>query len=93
MFDWFFLLFYYYFFQRYFDYFIIIFFKDILIILLLFFFKDILIILLLFCLFWFNRGYNMNDRLDFVLTVWLNEITTQMIGWNSFYQLLNEIMA
>jgi len=45
-----------YFIQRYFDYFIII-------------FQDILIILLLFCFFWFNRDYNVNDRLDFVLTV------------------------
>ena len=43
-------------------------FKDILIILLLFF-QYILTILLLFCLFWFNRGYSVNDRLDFVLTV------------------------
>ena len=32
-------------------------------------FKDILIILLLFYFFWFNRGYSVNDRLDFVLTV------------------------
>ena len=32
-------------------------------------FKDILIILLLFCLFWFNCGYSVKDRLDFVLTV------------------------
>jgi len=45
-----------YFIPRYFDYFIII-------------FQDILIILLLFCIFWFNRGYNVNDRLDFVLIV------------------------
>ena len=45
-----------YFIQRYFDYFIII-------------FQDILIILLLFYFFWFNRGYSVNDRLDFVLTV------------------------
>ena len=45
-----------YFIQRYFDYFIII-------------FQDILIILLLFCFFWFNRGYSVNDRLDFALTV------------------------
>jgi len=42
-----------YFIQRYFYYFIII-------------FQDIL---LLFFFFWFNRGYNVNDRLDFVLTV------------------------
>ena len=48
--------FFYYFIQRYFDYFIII-------------FQDILIILLLFYFFWFNRGYSVNDRLDFVLTV------------------------
>ena len=47
--------------------FLIILFKDILIILL--FFQDILIILLLFCPFWFNRGYSVNDRLDYVLTV------------------------
>ena len=45
-----------YFIQRYFDYFIII-------------FQDILIILLLFYFFWFNRGYSVNDRLDFVLKV------------------------
>ena len=32
-------------------------------------FQDILIILLLFCFFWFNRGYSVNDRLDFVLTM------------------------
>jgi len=32
-------------------------------------FKDILIILLLFCFFWFNQGYSMNDRLNFILTV------------------------
>jgi len=32
-------------------------------------FKDILIILLLFCLFLFNRGYSVNDRLDFILTM------------------------
>jgi len=32
-------------------------------------FKDILIILLLFCFFWFNRDYNVNDQLDFTLTV------------------------
>jgi len=32
-------------------------------------FKDILIILLLFFFFWFNRGYSVNDWLDFVLTV------------------------
>jgi len=48
--------------------FLIILFKDILIILLLFF-QDILIILSLFFFFWFNRGYNVNDRLDFALTV------------------------
>ena len=48
--------FYYYFIQRYFDYFIII-------------FQDILIILLLFYFFWFNRGYSVNDLLDFVLKV------------------------
>ena len=34
-----------------------------------YYFQDILIILLLFCLFWFNRGYSVNDRLDFALTV------------------------
>jgi len=45
-----------YFIQRYFDYFIII-------------FQDILIILLLFSFFLFNRGYSVNDRLDFILTV------------------------
>ena len=45
-----------YFIQRYFDYFIII-------------FQDILIILLLFYFFWFNRGYSVNDRLDFILKV------------------------
>jgi len=28
-----------------------------------------MIILLLFCLFWFNRGYSVNNRLDFVLIV------------------------
>jgi len=51
----------------FFDYFII-FFQDILIILLLFFPKyfDYFIIILLF---WFNRGYSMNDWLDFVLIV------------------------
>ena len=49
-------------------FFFIMFFKDILIILLLFF-QDILIILLLFWLFWFNRGYSVNDRLYFSLTV------------------------
>ena len=32
-------------------------------------FQDILIILLLFYFFWFNRGYSVNDQLDFVLTV------------------------
>jgi len=47
--------FFYYFIQRYFDYFIII-------------FQDILIILLLLCFFWFNRGYGMKDRSDFILT-------------------------
>ena len=51
-----------------FDYFIII--------------LDILIILLLFFFFLFNRGYDVNDRLNFVLTE-INKITTQMIGWNS----------
>jgi len=45
------------FFSRYFDYFIII------------IFEDILIILSLFCFFWFNRSYNVNDRLDFILIV------------------------
>jgi len=30
-------------------------------------FKDILIILLLFCPFWFKRGYNVNNGLDFAL--------------------------
>jgi len=34
-----------------------------------YFSRDILIILLLFCFFWFNRGYSVNDRLDFALTV------------------------
>jgi len=38
-------------------------------IILLLFFQDILIILLLFYLFWFNRGYSVNDRLAFSLTV------------------------
>jgi len=47
--------FFYYYIQRYFDYFIII-------------IQDILIILLLFCFFWFNWGYSVNDRLDFILT-------------------------
>ena len=47
--------FFYYFIQRYFVHFIII-------------FQDILIILLLFYFFWFNRGYSVNDRLDFILT-------------------------
>ena len=45
-----------YFIRRYFDYFIII-------------FQDILTILLLFYSFWFNRGYSVNDRLDFILKV------------------------
>ena len=45
-----------YFIQRYFDYFIII-------------IHDISIILLLFYFFWFNQGYSVNDRLDFVSKV------------------------
>jgi len=46
-----------YFIQIYFDYFIIIFSR----------FFDYFIIILLFFL--FNRGYSVNDRLDFALTV------------------------
>ena len=54
-----------YFIQRYFDYFIIIFSR---------YFDYFIIIIFLF-----NRGYGMNDELDFVLMV-LSKITTQMIG-------------
>ena len=34
-----------------------------------YFFQHILIILLLFSFLWFNRGYSVNNRLDFALTV------------------------
>jgi len=71
--------------------FLIILFKDILIILLLFF-QDILIILLLFCFFWFNRGYNMNDQLDFSLTMIKRDYNTND-RLNSFYHLLGEKTA
>jgi len=48
--------------------FLIILFKDILIILLLFF-KIFWLFYYYFAFFLFNRGYNVNDQLDFVLTV------------------------
>jgi len=51
------LIFFYYFIQRYFDYFIIIFSR----------YFDYFI--MIFPFFWFNRGYSVNDRLDFALTV------------------------
>jgi len=41
-------------------------------------FKDILIILLLFCFFWFNRGYSVNDRLDFTLAVIKRDYNTNI---------------
>ena len=39
-------------------------------------FKDILIILLLFLPFLFNRGYSVNDRLDFILIVITRDYNT-----------------
>jgi len=48
--------FFYYFIQRYFDYFF-------------YFFKIFWLFYYYFAFFWFNRGYSVNDRLDFVLTV------------------------
>ena len=47
-----------------------------------YFFQDILIILLLFCFLWFNRGYSVNNRLDFVLTMIKQDYNTN--DWLEF---------